>query len=177
MQPHTFETLASRARWTAGRRNVVKKSVLHQLFVINLSGKRPNDLQLYERIMPSKSVTCLCPKSNSWSCLYLLRHLVCWRLKQRADYESDHGLRWLCAPVPAGRVEYFYREVGTWHTTHSSGIEVFHFANGQTEAHHPEPDSYKEVSAPRVEPQLGASAVALHSPSTRIRRHMLALAE
>ena len=36
-----------------------------------------------------------------------------------------------------GRVEYYYREVDTWHTTHANEIEVFYFPNGQTEAHHP----------------------------------------
>ena len=39
--------------------------------------------------------------------------------------------------LAAGRVEYFYAEVGTWHSTHADGIEVFHFPSGQTEAHHP----------------------------------------
>ena len=37
----------------------------------------------------------------------------------------------------AGRVEYYYAEVDTWHTTHAGGVEVFYFATGQTEAHHP----------------------------------------
>jgi len=36
---------------------------------------------------------------------------------------------------PGGRVEYFYREVDTWHTTHAGGAEVYHFPSGQTEAH------------------------------------------
>jgi len=36
---------------------------------------------------------------------------------------------------PGGKVEYYYSEVDTWHTTHVSGIEVFYFANGQIEAH------------------------------------------
>ena len=35
---------------------------------------------------------------------------------------------------PGGRVEYFYREVDTWHTTHPGGVEVYHFPSGQTEA-------------------------------------------
>ena len=37
----------------------------------------------------------------------------------------------------AGRVEYYYAEVDTWHTTHADSVEVFYFASGQTEAHHP----------------------------------------
>lgn len=76
-----------------------------------------------------------------------------------ADCESCLGVNPLRAPVPAGRVEYFYQEVGTWHTTHRSGVEVFHFGNGQTEAHHPEPDSYKEVSAPPADREPGAALV------------------
>ena len=36
---------------------------------------------------------------------------------------------------PGGRVEYFYKEVDTWHTTHPEGVEVYHFPSGQTEAH------------------------------------------
>ncbi len=28
-------------------------------------------------------------------------------------------------------------QVGTWHTTHADGVEVFHFPNGQSEGHHP----------------------------------------
>ncbi|KAK9865278.1 hypothetical protein WJX84_010842 [Apatococcus fuscideae] len=36
-----------------------------------------------------------------------------------------------------GTVEYFYAEVQTWHTTYPDRLEVFHFPNGQTEAHHP----------------------------------------
>ena len=47
---------------------------------------------------------------------------------------------------PGGRVEYFYREVDTWHTTHPGGIEVYHFPSGQTEAHGP--DGYKEILFP-----------------------------
>lgn len=30
-----------------------------------------------------------------------------------------------------GKVEYYYAEVDTWHTTHPSGVEVFYFPNGQ----------------------------------------------
>jgi hypothetical protein len=30
-----------------------------------------------------------------------------------------------------GRVEYYYAEVATWHTTYADGVEVFHFPNGQ----------------------------------------------
>ena len=62
---------------------------------------------------------------------------------------SSKAVKGLCSPVGnlllPGRVEYWYAEVATWHTTHPSGIEVFHFGSGQTEAHHPKPDSYKEV--------------------------------
>ena len=47
---------------------------------------------------------------------------------------------------PGGRVEYFYREVDTWHTTHPGGVEVYHFPSGQTEAHGP--DGYKEILFP-----------------------------
>ena len=43
---------------------------------------------------------------------------------------------------PGGRVEYFYREVDTWHTTHPGGVEVYHFPSGQTEA--------RDVSSTRV---------------------------
>ena len=43
----------------------------------------------------------------------------------------------------AGKVEYFYAEVQTWHTTYPDRLEVFHFPNGQTEAHHP--NGLKEV--------------------------------
>ena len=46
----------------------------------------------------------------------------------------------------AGRVEYYYCEVDTWHTTHANGIEVFYFPNGQTEAHHP--SGTKEIIFP-----------------------------
>ena len=58
------------------------------------------------------------------------------------------GLTRRLAALPAGRVEYWYAEVSTWHTTHRNGVEVFHFGNGQTEAHHPAPDSYKEARRP-----------------------------
>lgn len=47
---------------------------------------------------------------------------------------------------PGGRVEYFYREVDTWHTTHPGGVEVYHFPSGQTEAHGP--NGYKEILFP-----------------------------
>ena len=47
---------------------------------------------------------------------------------------------------PGGRVEYFYREVDTWHTTHPGGTEVYHFPSGQTEAHGP--NGYKEILFP-----------------------------
>jgi hypothetical protein len=30
-----------------------------------------------------------------------------------------------------GRVEYYYAEVATWHTTYADGVEVFYFPNGQ----------------------------------------------
>ena len=45
-----------------------------------------------------------------------------------------------------GSVEYYYAEVDTWHTTHSNGIEVFHFPSGQIEAHFP--NGTKEVLFP-----------------------------
>jgi hypothetical protein len=34
-------------------------------------------------------------------------------------------------------VEYWYAQVETWQTTLPDGIEVYHFASGQTEARHP----------------------------------------
>ena len=46
-------------------------------------------------------------------------------------YRVSHALR-----MP-GRVEYYYAEVDTWHITHADSVEVFYFASGQTEAHHP----------------------------------------
>ncbi len=46
----------------------------------------------------------------------------------------------------AGKVEYLYAEVSTWHTTYPDGLEVFHFPNGQTEAHHP--GGLKEIVFP-----------------------------
>ena len=45
-----------------------------------------------------------------------------------------------------GRVEDYYCEVDTWHTTHANGVEVFYFPNGQTEAHHP--SGTKEIIFP-----------------------------
>lgn len=47
---------------------------------------------------------------------------------------------------PGGRVEYFYKEVDTWHTTHPEGVEVYHFPSGQTEAHGV--DGRKEILFP-----------------------------
>jgi centromere protein J len=47
---------------------------------------------------------------------------------------------------PGGRVEYYYKEVDTWHTTHPGGAEVYHFPSGQTEAHGL--DGYKEILFP-----------------------------
>lgn len=44
---------------------------------------------------------------------------------------------------PEGKIEYFYAEVQTWHTTHAFGLEVYHFPSGQTEAHFP--DGSKEI--------------------------------
>ena len=46
----------------------------------------------------------------------------------------------------AGKVEYYYCEEETWHTTHANGIEVFYLPNGQTEAHHP--SGTKEIIFP-----------------------------
>ncbi len=46
----------------------------------------------------------------------------------------------------AGLIEYYYKEVDTWHTTHPSGVEVFYFSTGQTEAHHP--SGMKEIIFP-----------------------------
>ena len=48
--------------------------------------------------------------------------------------------------LPAGLIEYYYKEVDTWHTTHPSGVEVFYFSTGQTEAHHP--SGMKEIIFP-----------------------------
>ncbi|KAK3239881.1 hypothetical protein CYMTET_50226 [Cymbomonas tetramitiformis] len=46
----------------------------------------------------------------------------------------------------SGRVDYYYAEVDTWHTTHVTGIEVYHFAGGQCEAHHQNGD--KDIAFP-----------------------------
>lgn len=65
---------------------------------------------------------------------------VCFKLPNDKRCAHDN-LR--CSPKlglskrAAGRVEYYYAEVDTWHTTHAGGMEVFYFATGQTEAHHP----------------------------------------
>jgi len=65
---------------------------------------------------------------------------VCFKLPNDKPF-AHNNLR--CSPRPrcfklaAGRVEYYYAEVDTWHTTHAGGVEVFYFATGQTEAHHP----------------------------------------
>ena len=48
--------------------------------------------------------------------------------------------------LSAGLIEYYYKEVDTWHTTHPSGVEVFYFSTGQTEAHHP--SGMKEIIFP-----------------------------
>ena len=45
---------------------------------------------------------------------------------------------------PGGRVEYFYREVDTWHTTHWRD-RVYHFPRVR-QAHGP--DGYKEILIP-----------------------------
>lgn len=37
--------------------------------------------------------------------------------------------------LPGKGEEYYYAEVDTWHTTTEWGLEVFHFAGGQVEAH------------------------------------------
>ena len=50
------------------------------------------------------------------------------------------------ATLSAGLIEYYYKEVDTWHTTHPSGVEVFYFSTGQTEAHHP--SGMKEIIFP-----------------------------
>ena len=44
------------------------------------------------------------------------------------------------------RVEYYYAEVDTWHTTHPTGVEVYHFPSGQVEAHFS--DGSKEILFP-----------------------------
>lgn len=43
-------------------------------------------------------------------------------------------------------VEYFYKEVDTWHVTLPDGLEVFFFPSGQVEAHHK--DGSKEIRFP-----------------------------
>ena len=58
----------------------------------------------------------------------------------------------LVACADSGCVEYFYAEVDTWHTTHPDGIEVFHFASGQAEAHHP--GGLKEILFPSGDMRL-----------------------
>ena len=69
--------------------------------------------------------------------------------------------------VPGKGEEYFYSEVDTWHTTAESGVEVFHFANGQTEAHHP--NGAKEVLF-----SDGAARMVMADGSEKdIPRHML----
>lgn len=50
-------------------------------------------------------------------------------------------------PGPDGNVvEYYYAQVDTWHTTLPTGIEVYHFPNGQTESHRK--DGTKEILFP-----------------------------
>ena len=49
---------------------------------------------------------------------------------------------------PASGHEYccFLLQVATWHVTHPDGVEIFHFPNGQVEAHHP--TGLKEIIFP-----------------------------
>ncbi|XP_046840996.1 centromere protein J-like isoform X2 [Xenia sp. Carnegie-2017] len=47
---------------------------------------------------------------------------------------------------PDKRVEYFYAEVKTTHTTYPDGLEVLHFPSGQIEKHYP--DGTKEIIFP-----------------------------
>ena len=45
-----------------------------------------------------------------------------------------------------GTIVYYYCEANTTHTTHTTGVEVYEFPNGQIERHHP--DGLKEISFP-----------------------------
>lgn len=67
---------------------------------------------------------------------------------QHVIHSNHAGIVIICKQkaVHAGRVEYYYQEVDTWHTTHADGVEVFYFSNGQTEAHHP--SGVKEIIFP-----------------------------
>lgn len=48
---------------------------------------------------------------------------------------------------PGGVVEYYYAEVETWHTTHPSGVELYHFVNThQVELHGA--NDYREILFP-----------------------------
>jgi len=55
-----------------------------------------------------------------------------WLLGPRLQYFCSS---WCNIFLFAGRVEYFYQKVEAWQVS-EPGVEVFHFQNGQREAHH-----------------------------------------
>ncbi len=74
---------------------------------------------------------------------------------------------------PAGKVEYFYAEVQTWHTTYPDRLEVFHFPNGQAEAHHP--NGLKEIVFPdgamrEAQPDGTESSIEMHQLSAAVQK-------
>ena len=78
-----------------------------------------------------------------------------------------------CDDAAAGRVEYFYAEADTWHTTHADGLEVFHFPSGQAEAHHP--NGRKEILFPdraarRVHPNGREEVADMSALSSAVRQ-------
>lgn len=49
-----------------------------------------------------------------------------------------------------GREEYLYAEVNVWQTILPDGMQIFHYASGQTEAHRN--DGSKEACSPQTLP-------------------------
>ena len=87
----------------------------------------------------------------------------------------------LAPPPPPSRASLpAPSQVGTWHTTHPDGVEVFHFPAGQTEAHHP--SGLKEILFPgghvrRVLPGGEEQEAQLHALSEAVRQPAPSLAE
>jgi hypothetical protein len=65
-------------------------------------------------------------------------------------------------------VEYYYAEVDTWHTTHADGVEVFYFATGQTEAHHPDGLKARPSANPVPTSHLKFRQLSMHSLRMRL---------
>ena len=65
-----------------------------------------------KRLFPDGEAPCLLP---------LLKLLM---LSSRAFEYQQHRLKSDMLSGHAGRLEYFYREADTWHTTHTNGTEV-----------------------------------------------------